>query len=442
MPEWIWDKDPDTLPPTETEKPRYIWIDAAANFPDYADSRENIARDLAKIKETGFTDIVVDVRPTTGDVLFRSSVAEPAVKLDVWTDAGYTFYERTAGWDYLQAFIDAGHAVGLKVHASINTFVGGNRYPYGLGEQGLLFRDPAKKEWATVLSLETGLFNAMDRTDDRYGTKFLNPADDEVQAYLLSLIGELACYDLDGIFLDRCRYDDLASDFSEVSRKKFEAWSGRPVENFPGDVVTPGMQSSPLPGVLPPRFREWLEFRAHIIHDFVKDARARVKATRADIRFGVYVGGWYSTYYDSGVNWASPRYPAAIYFPRWASEGYASTGYAALLDFILIGAYAAPDRIEGSGEWTVQGFCAEAAEKLMGDVPFAGGVDVGNWSVPEGFTQADLDRAVSRTVATCLEAAGGYFVFDLVHVKQYDYWDELKAGIDAYLATETPAAGH
>ncbi|MCS3327209.1 hypothetical protein NXV53_22715 [Bacteroides faecis] len=54
-------------------KPRYIWIDAAANFPDFANSKENIARDLALAKDAGFTDIVVDVRPTTGDVLFKTN---------------------------------------------------------------------------------------------------------------------------------------------------------------------------------------------------------------------------------------------------------------------------------------------------------------------------------------------------------------------------------
>jgi len=36
------------IPPKKNkEKPRYIWIDAAANFRDFANSRENIARDLA-----------------------------------------------------------------------------------------------------------------------------------------------------------------------------------------------------------------------------------------------------------------------------------------------------------------------------------------------------------------------------------------------------------
>ena len=57
-------------PPKENvEKPRYIWIDAAANFRDFANSRENITRDLKLAKDAGFTDVVVDIRPTSGDIL-------------------------------------------------------------------------------------------------------------------------------------------------------------------------------------------------------------------------------------------------------------------------------------------------------------------------------------------------------------------------------------
>jgi len=50
----------------------------------------------------------------------------------------------------------------------------------------------------------------------------LNPANDDVQNFVLQLLGDLAKYDLDGIILDRCRYDDygLESDFSAVSKQK------------------------------------------------------------------------------------------------------------------------------------------------------------------------------------------------------------------------------
>ncbi len=38
--------------PDVTEiKPRYVWIDAAANFPDYANNKENISTDMVKVKK-------------------------------------------------------------------------------------------------------------------------------------------------------------------------------------------------------------------------------------------------------------------------------------------------------------------------------------------------------------------------------------------------------
>src|SRR5574344_2204793 len=59
-----------------TAKPRYVWIDAAANFSEYADKKDNIRRDLTKAKNAGFTDVVVDVRPSMGDVLYATSYVD------------------------------------------------------------------------------------------------------------------------------------------------------------------------------------------------------------------------------------------------------------------------------------------------------------------------------------------------------------------------------
>lgn len=229
IPEWPWNdnstEEPDDPDVTEA-KPRYVWIDAAANFPDYANSKENIAKDMVKIKAAGFTDIIVDVRPSTGDVLFKTDAVDQVKRMDVWGNSGYVYYERTETWDYLQAFIDEARNQELKVHASINTFVGGYLCPYNLGSDGMLFRDDSKKEWASVANLEDGLTNTMDLLNDETdsGAKFMNPANDEVQNFVLQLLGDLAKYDLDGIILDRCRYDDygLESDFSTVSKQKFE----------------------------------------------------------------------------------------------------------------------------------------------------------------------------------------------------------------------------
>ena len=42
---------------------------------------------------------------------------------------------------------------------------------------------------------------------------------------------------------------------------------------------------------------------------------------------------------------------------------------------------------------------------------------------------------MTQSVDACIGSADGYFVFDMVHVRQYNYWDALKQGIDNYLKT-------
>lgn len=408
----------------ENAKPRYIWIDAAANFYDFANSKENIARDMKKIKLAGFTDVVVDVRPTTGDVLFKTDAVDQVTKLGYWAGSTFKYHERTATWDYLQAFIDACRELDLKVHAAINTFTGGHQNT--LGQQGLLFRDASKKSWASSLNLTTGITNSMD--DPNTGTKFFDPSNEDVQKFLLKLIEDLAKYDVDGIFLDRCRFDDLSSDFSANSKKKFEEYIGQSVSNFPNDVVIPGTTPEKLPANEPKYFKQWLEFRAKVVHDFIVKAREKVKSTNNNIQFGVYVGAWYSTYFGVGVNWASPTYDTNKFYPKWASPKYKDYGYADHIDFLLLGAYAPADKIYGQTEWTVQGFCIQAKDKLKGDTKFAGGPDIGNWTVPAG---TDVSKAITNTVDAAYYSSDGYFLFDLIHLKMTEkYWLDVKAGID------------
>ena len=432
--------DPSPTPnpnpqPSAEAKPRYVWIDAGGNFEDYANSQENIVRDLQKVKEAGFTDIVVDVRPTTGDVLFKSSVASSVKRLDVWNENGYVWIDRTATWDYLQTFIDEGHRLGLKVNASINTFVGGYLCPYGLGREGMLFREADKKEWASVDYLESGITNSMDLLNDNenWGAKFLNPANDEVQEYLLQILADLAQYDVDGIILDRCRYDDmgLMSDFSDESRTKFERYIGSKVSNWPTDVMPAGNEYN-IPSPLPHYFKLWLEFRAKTIHDFVVKARNKIKAINTNIRFGAYVGAWYSSYYSSGVNWASPKYNTAVDYPQWATADYKNYGYADHTDFMFLGAYAGVDNIYGHTEWTMQGFCEQGRNLLKGDVKFAGGPDIGNST---GWEKGGQSAMIPKAIDACIQASDGFFVFDICHIKMYNYWSAFKRGFDNYLKT-------
>lgn len=421
-----------TVTPVEKPtKPFYIWIDASANFPDFANSKENIKRDLQLAKDVGFTDVVVDVRPTTGDILFASSVGTPVEWLGAWVTGGYLKFERTADWDYLQAFIDAGHDLGLRVHAAINTMVGGNKT--SLGQQGLLYRDPAKKDWATSYNLMSGITNAVDAGQN---TLFFNPAHPDVQAYLLQLIKDLASYeDLDGIILDRCRYVGLEADFSEESKSQFMKYMNILAIDWPDDVLPVGATYSTQPASKPKYYKKWLEWRAKVIHDFVEKAHDIAHAQNPDIKFGVYVGGWYSQYYDVGVNWASPNYNTGAYFSEWASSDYKKYGFADHCDHMLIGAYASPGAVYGSSEWTMQGFCSLAKNKIGASCPIvAGGPDVGNWDTADKYSQEQENQAITDSVKACYDACDGYFLFDMIHLKKANQWGFVKNGIDKALS--------
>ena len=143
------DEEPTENP--NASKPRYIWIDAAANF-------------------AGFTDIVVDVLPSSGIVLLKTNLVDQVKFMYAWIGSNYTKVERTATWDYLQAFVDEARKQGLRIHAAINTFVGGNQID---GGTGLLYRDRSKAEWATQMNMQVGITSVMNTSES---TKFFNPA--------------------------------------------------------------------------------------------------------------------------------------------------------------------------------------------------------------------------------------------------------------------------
>lgn len=422
-------------PPSDNkDKPRYIWIDAAANFKDFANSKENIERDLKLAKEAGFTDIVVDIRPTNGDLLFKSTVqgSKQVEWLGAWIDGTFQKVTRTASFDYLQEFIDQGHKLGLKVHAGFNTMTGGQGN--SLGSQGILYRDADKKDWATSLNTPSGINNVMNQTS---GTKFFNPANDHVQNYLIDLLKDLAKYNLDGIFLDRGRFDGIDSDFSDVTRRKFEAYlGGTTIQNFPADIMPAGITMLEVISMVnnnttPKYFKQWLEFRAKVIYDFMEKARNAVKSTNPSISFGVYVGGWYSTYYEVGVNWASKNYNTSSYFSKWATANYKNYGYAAFMDHMLIGAYANPGAVYGTNEWSMQGFSRLAKEKIRNDCPIvAAGPDVGNWDAANNYTQEQENQAIVNSVKACMDECDGYFLFDMIHLKMANQWNYVKEGID------------
>ncbi|MCM1450342.1 MAG: family 10 glycosylhydrolase [Clostridiales bacterium] len=438
-------------PAPPVEKPAYIWVDAAANFPYVANDKEAIAAYVTKAKEAGFTDMLVDVRPTNGDVLFKTDRVDQVTSLWSWKRTGntsvYQETERTADWDYLQAWIDAGHEQGVRIHAAMNTMICGNTAGNGMG---MAYRDPSKKEWVSVLNMpdlmdpdpnfsdwvleDGGLMNTLDISWYK-GEIFMNPHHPQVQEFVVGLVSDLATNypDLDGIILDRGRFIDHRADFSDLTRKQFEEYIGEKLEKWPQDVM-PFKATAVPTSDFPKYYKEWWEFRAKAMYEIVTKSAEAAHAANANVQFGCYVGAWYGSYYQNGVNWASPAFDPRIGTDAgvWCSGNYMKYGYADKIDLLILGCYTSPTSLTGPDDWTAQGFAQNGYKRVMGATKVVGGPDFGNWPTENyGYVSADIPKytkdmfmkAAYDVVGLCSDPLDGFFLFDIIHLQNSpEYW--------------------
>src|SRR5439155_13181836 len=80
---------------------RVLWKDGTANL-DRLKTREGVAEIMEKCRKARINTVIVDVKPLSGQVLYRSSLAP---RMKEWK--GVTFPE---GYDLLQTVIEEGHA--------------------------------------------------------------------------------------------------------------------------------------------------------------------------------------------------------------------------------------------------------------------------------------------------------------------------------------------
>ena len=410
----------------EKKQKALLWFDATANFARFASS-DSIVFYLDKCVDAGVTDIIIDVRPISGDLLFKSEIAP---FLNEWRGV-----ERDQNFDFLDCFIKEGHKRKFKVHAALNMFVGGHNY----FDRGIVYTD--YPQWQSINYTPEGM-KPITELKKKYSA-MMNPANPEVREYLLSILKELVekYPKLDGVTLDRGRFDGIQADFSDLSKTLFETYIGQKIENFPVDIYEwktdvegkEEMAKGPL-------FKKWLEWRASVIYSFYEQARATVKSVNPDIVFGNYTGAWYSSYFDVGVNWASQQYdPSADY--DWATPDYKKYGYAEVLDLFTVGCYfteisrddvkkmneenitrsEAGMRTNKDPENSVEGSAELAMKVTMGVTPLYGGLYVEQYSSGEEFAKA---------MEMCRKKTGGVMIFDIVHIINRGWWDALKAGIN------------
>ncbi|GHS91684.1 hypothetical protein FACS1894203_2880 [Bacteroidia bacterium] len=417
------DPEPE-LPEYKNTNKYLLWVDATANFSRLSNHTDSIVKYVAMAKEAGFTDLVVDVRPISGEVMYSSTIAS---QLKEWK--GFT---RTATFDYLNAFITAAKSNGLNVYVSINTFTGGHLYsPFweqannGM-RQVLAILHP---DWISKSYVWTGSAGKIESMWTYYGGRgsktaaFLNPLNQEACAYILSIINEIVTkYDVRGIVLDRGRFDSLESEFSDVTRTAFENYVGTIMTKWPDDVFQWTGSGVKVEGAY---YKKWLEFRASVIYNFLKDAKAVAKASGKE--FATYVGAWYSTYYNEGVNWASQTYDPSLKY-SWATVDYKKYGYAEELDFIMTGCYSGT--VSG-----VNNYITQAQEAVKNVIPIATGLYVDDYVTIEKTGAGKGKTAFYDCLVAGRKGTKNIMVFDMVHLNNelYEngstpkYWNVVKS---------------
>lgn len=405
------------------KKPALMWFDAEANFERFS-HKDSIDYYLQKIKSLGFTHAIVDIRPITGEVLYKSDLAP---QMREWKGV------KAGDFDYLGYFIKKGHELGLEVHASLNVFCAGHNY----FDRGMVYN--GHPEWASMVYTPDKGIIPITEEKQKYGA-MINPLNEAYRTHILNVMKEIVTKypDIDGLMLDRVRYDGISADFSDLSRQQFEAYIKQKIKRFPDDIFTWQKNASgkyiPQPGKY---LKKWLEWRTKNITDFMALARQEVKAANPNVSFGTYTGAWYPSYYEVGVNFASNLYDPSADF-EWATPDYKNYGYANLIDLYATGNYYTDitldeykktnhsvwnetDSQAQSGTWyCVEGSCRHLRHILKGH-PFLGGVLVDQFY--------NHPSKLSESIEMNLRQSDGLMVFDIVHIISKNLWKEIEEGM-------------
>ncbi len=400
----------------------YMWFDCEANYQRLS-CPDSIRHYLGKCKAAGFDNVVVDVKSIMGEVLYDSRIAPYMGEWDGWY--------RSHDYDMLSYFIKYGHEMDMGVYASLNIFSGGHNWV----RRGIIYKE--HPEWQSIVN-DKGVLKPISEYTKTYNG-MLNPADPQVQQYELDILREFAGKypDIDGVIFDRVRYDDITSDFSDLSRSLFEEYSGKKTENWPDDIISWEKDASgELVWTRGKDFVKWIEWRASVISGFIRRAHELLKEINPDIAIGDYTGAWYPTYYQLGVNWASKEYdPSEEY--DWASPEYRNTGYAEMLDIYMTGLYytlVTKEEVDNAAGITgprteaamdnslTYCYCIEGGAELVkritcGAVPVIGSIYVEQYN-------GDWDR-FARAVRQAHEDTDGVMIFDIVHIINHGLWDKV-----------------
>lgn len=198
-----------TIPVTASEM-RGLWVDA---WHEGIWTPEQTAEMVKRAKECNFNVLFVQVRKR-GNVFYRSKI-EPISK-DVATD-----------YDPLADVITKAHAAGIQVHAWLIAY---QIYPDNERDT------PDAPDRVHVMHPDWLMADTDGQTRFGNGAMYLDPGLPEVQAYIISIVEELASnYEIDGVHWDRVIYPRRESGYNPASVARFNNETQREATPKPDD---------------------------------------------------------------------------------------------------------------------------------------------------------------------------------------------------------------
>ena len=406
----------------ETAPELIMWVEQFPNAKTLVDDT-TVCDMINKIKKAGYTSIGLDVKGPEGYVSYRKN------------DLSHTPYftsmrnpkknVKDTGFDLLESIIRIAHKEKLKVYASFNFFTEGN---ITTGDYAILDK---YKDWEEVVQYPADKGKLLRITDSSRGKDaakgkfvalaFVNPSNKEVQDFQLLRVEEvLKNYDIDGVILDRCRYDNLYADFSHITRNAFEEYlkkEGKTLENFPADAFKINQKGELIKGRY---YNEWITFRSQTISDFAGRVRELINKYKSkrnpNLKMAAYVGSWYEAYYQNGVNWASRnfKYNDFLDFPESDiyNEKYSYTSYLNYLDFLMIGTYYKTSK-------EVKRYITLGNILTCGELPILGSMSLPDLKVEE---QGQIFK-------TSIKHSDGLMVFDYCYVDWLTFFEQMRIAL-------------
>lgn len=212
-------------------------------------NQDQIISTLDNLKANGFNSVFLET-------YFHGMTIFPSKTMNKY---GFTVQnENFEGFDPLEVWIKEAHKRDIKVHIWFQSFYVGNKPPEYNSSSILSVRP----DWGNKTKKNADSPRATMSASEHNGY-FLDPANPEVQEFLIELIKEIiATYKPDGINLDYIRYpnsnassDTNAWGFTEYARNDFKLLYGTdPVELTTSDVL----------------WYDWNQYRRNNVTNFVK----------------------------------------------------------------------------------------------------------------------------------------------------------------------------